>query len=94
MKNTIFMAIFFLATSIAYAGDKVGDRSGDKSGATVGDTVTQQQPTPADVVPSTQINDDSSSTMLMKIQSDDKDDDVRRKAFIEELRRLYKTNFL
>ena len=37
---------------------------------------------------------DARSVRTMKIQADDKGDEEKRKAFIDELRSLYKINFL
>ncbi len=37
---------------------------------------------------------DTGSVRTMKIKSDEQDDQAKRKAFIDELRSLYKINFL
>lgn len=54
--------------------------------------------TPDDVTPrveTTQIQSDNAGTeRLMKIQEDEKTDASRKQTFIEELRKLYKANFL
>ena len=44
-------------------------------------------------VQSTPTKEDN-STLMMKIKSDEKGDEVRRQELIDELRRLYKANFL
>jgi len=41
-----------------------------------------------------QAESNSHSVRTMKIQSDEKGDEAKRKAFIDELRSLYKINFL
>jgi hypothetical protein len=53
------------------------------------------QTAPTQNTPSTQIQQQNADpSLLMKIQQDDQDDAVRRKALIEDLRKLYKANFL
>lgn len=38
--------------------------------------------------------DESSSTLMMKISEDETPDELRKRAIIDELRKLYKANFL
>lgn len=45
-------------------------------------------------VETVKVNEKSNTTLMMKIQGNEKVDESRRQAFIEELRKLYKANFL
>lgn len=82
------MFVLVAGVNFAHADEKQPD-----------ETRVQAPKTPDEVtkhINSTQVGPDEStnSTLMMKIQSDEKGDQEKRKEFIEELRKLYKANFL
>lgn len=79
MKKLLQISVLVLLTGISIArADEKDKTKGDEKH-----------------VPSTSLqNNDSHSTLMMKISEDENGDEVRRKALKDELRKLYKANFL
>lgn len=76
--SSIFATLFLFGVSIAHAQDQVPDQP------------KQEQKH----VQSTTIHENESGSRAMKINQDDQTDAQRREVFLDELRKLYKANFL
>lgn len=82
MRTSLKIALFFLLVGTAFAQEPTikPEEKNTKADKNVQTTVIT--------------SDDTNSALLMKISNDEKEDDVRRKVFLDELRKLYKANFL
>lgn len=87
MKKLIYISTLalFASLSLAHAGEK---KPGETTIQTPGETK------PGVKTQAIGDGETNNSSMMMKIQTDEKADEARRKEFLEELRKLYKANFL